>query len=372
MNILIFNWRDPKSPKAGGAEIVTQEYAKAWVKTGHTVTWFSSTFEHAKNTEIIDGVKIIRRGGAIFDVQIKAFLWYIFTKHEKFDLIIDQFHGIPFFTPLYAHEKKLAFIHEVAKDVWKLNPWPKPFNLIPYFIGTFGEPFMFKTIYRNIPFLTVSQSTKNDLIAWGIPSKNITIIYNGTNAPIMSAIPQKEKKKTVILLGAISEDKGIKDAMQVFAALKRKDPNYQFWVVGKGDDEYMQQLDKMSNILGIKNDITFWGYVDEKKKYSLLSKAHLLLHPSIREGWGLVVIEAASQATPSIVYNVPGLKDSVQDGETGIIVKNKNPEEMAKEILLLLHDEKKYKRFQSNCLKWAKRFDWGSSLKESIKLIETV
>ena len=97
MNILIFSWRDPKNPKAGGAEIVTHEHAKAWHKAGHNITLFTSNFKGAKETEILDGITIIRKGNPVFTVYIKAFLWYMFEKHDKFDLIIDHFHGISFF-----------------------------------------------------------------------------------------------------------------------------------------------------------------------------------------------------------------------------------------------------------------------------------
>ncbi len=371
MNILILNWRDPKNPKAGGAEIVTDQYAQAWVNAGHRVTWFAASFKNAKEEEILNGVLIKRHGFSVFGVQMKALLWYISKKHEKFDLVIDQFHGIPFFTPLYVREKKLAFIHEVAKDVWKLNPWPKPFNLIPYFIGTLGEPFIFKMLYRNIPFLTVSQSTKDDLVDWGITPANITIIHNGIIAPHRTSLPVKEKNKTIIFLGAISQDKGITDAMHIFAALKRNDPQFQFWVVGRGDEPYIQKLKKLSAALGIENNVTFWGYTDEKKKFSLLARAHLLLHPSVREGWGLVIIEAASQATPAVVYNVPGLKDSVKDGVTGIVVKEKIPENMVRAIISLLSSEKKYRTFQKNCLLWAKEFEWETAIKKSLVVLQS-
>src|SRR6185312_6565233 len=117
MNVLILNWRDPKNPKSGGAELVTQEHAKAWVKAGHSVIWFTSCFKGAKNEEMIDGVKVIRRGNAL-SVYLLAPFFYFFSKN-KFDVVIDEIHGIPFFTPLYVKKaRKTAFIHEVAGEIW--------------------------------------------------------------------------------------------------------------------------------------------------------------------------------------------------------------------------------------------------------------
>ena len=145
-NILILSWRDPKHPNAGGAEQVTLEHAKAWIGKGHRVSWFASFFEKAKETEEISGVNIIRKGKQFADVQVRAFFWYVFGKHPEFDLVIDQFHGIPFFTPFYVKTKILAFIHEVAGDVWMLNPWPWPFNKIVGYLGFKFEPLFFSAI----------------------------------------------------------------------------------------------------------------------------------------------------------------------------------------------------------------------------------
>ena len=169
MNILIFSWRGPGHPNAGGAEQVTHEHAKAWVKAGHSVTLFTSGFVGAKKREVIEGIEIIRAGNQILGVHIYGFLWYVFRKHTKFDLVIDQFHFIPFFTPLFVKEKKLAFIHEVAKEVWRLNslPFPQSLSKVVSLIGERLEPYLFKVIYKRIPFLTVSESTRNDLIEWG-------------------------------------------------------------------------------------------------------------------------------------------------------------------------------------------------------------
>ena len=111
MNILILNWRDPKNPKSGGAEIVTLEHAKAWIKSGNTVTWFTSKFSGAKNEEKIDGVNIVRRGNFI-TVYLLAPFFYLSRQSSReggFDLVIDEIHGLPFFTPLYVRKPKIRF-----------------------------------------------------------------------------------------------------------------------------------------------------------------------------------------------------------------------------------------------------------------------
>ena len=232
MKVVIFSWRGPGHPNAGGAEIVTHEHAKAWVRAGHKVTLFTSFFPGAKAEEVIDGVKIFRCGNDFVGVRVNAVKWFLGLK-DKPDLVFDHFHGIPFFTPLYVRGKKVAFIHEVAKEVWWMNSLAFPFNVLYALIGYFSEPFVFRLFYKNIPFITVSESTKKDLIKWGIPAKHITIIHNGVS--LIKVREVKEHKKTAIFLGALSKDKGIEDALEVFALINRSQKDWQYWVVGKGE-----------------------------------------------------------------------------------------------------------------------------------------
>jgi glycosyltransferase involved in cell wall biosynthesis len=368
MNILILNWRDPKHPNAGGAEIVTREHAKAWSKAGHSVTWFASFFQGAKEKEMLDGIEIIRKGDQVFGVQLHVFLWYLFGKHKKYDLIIDQFHGIPFFTPLYIHTKKIAFIHEVTKNVWKFNPWPKPFNMIPYIIGTVVEPWIFKLFYSQVPFITVSYSTKEELIKWGIKSENVSVIHNGTYFFVPQRKIEKNSQKTIMFLGALAPDKGIEDALKVFADIAAKKSEWEFWVAGKGDPEYIRKLKKQADDLHIKK-ITFFGYVSEARKYELLKKAHILINPSVREGWGLVNIEANTVGTPVVAYDVPGCRDSIKNGITGIIVKERDNKAMAESCIDLVMNKKNYQKISTNATNWSKRFSWHDATDKSLTLI---
>lgn len=370
MNILILSWRGPKHPNAGGAEISTHEHAKGWVKAGHNVTLFTSAYRGCKQEEVLNGVNIKRYGRQMFGVQWEVFTWYLFGNHSKFDIVVDQFHGIPFFTPLYVRTKKLAFIHEVTKEVWRFNPWPWPFNKIVGFIGELFEPLIFK-LYKREQFLTVSNSTKDDLMKWGVPDNLITVVHNGFTKPKNIRKYKKEKKKNIIFLGSISKDKGIEEALKAFDYIHQNDSNWQFWIVGSSDPHYLRFLKQLSKDLGIDKKVKFWGFVTEEVKYELLAKARILINPSVREGWGLVVLEAASVGTPTVGYNVSGLRDSILDNKTGILCKPL-PQVCADSVLSLVNDQKKYNLLSRNCVNWSKKFKWEDACKYSLKLIQTV
>lgn len=369
MNILVLSWRDPRHPLSGGAEQVMHEHMKGWISAGHQVTLFSSKMRGLAKVENLDGVTIIRGGYQYWGVQFAAFFYYL-KNHQNFDFVVDQFHGIPFFTPVYINKPKLAVIQEPAKKVWLLNPLPWPMNWIIGIIGFLGEPLIFLLFYRSMPFMTGSQTAKEDVHQMGIPEKNITVIPHGVIIPRIKNKRPREKIKTVVYLGILSKDKGIEEALKCFKILDNKG-KFQFWVIGKPETkDYGDKIKKITKDLVLKNKVKFWGFVSQGKKFELLSRAHLLINPSHREGWGLVNIEANYMGTPVVAYNNVGLRDSVKDRISGILCKDNTPENLTENVIKLLNNKKLYQQLQKGAISWSKNFSWGKSRKLSLNLLE--
>lgn len=370
MNILVFSWRDPKHPLAGGAEQVMHEHMKGWIKAGHKITLFSSTIKGLEKEEVLDGVRIIRAGYQYLGVQIYGFFYYLSHKPE-YDFVVDQFHGLPFLTPLYVSTRKLAVIQETARKVWFLNPFPWPINWLIGFLGYIGEPFIF-LLYRSSKFMTGSESAKKDVSKLGrIPEKNITVIPHGVIVD-KTKLGKKRKTKTITFLGVLSKDKGIEDALRCFSILSRKN-NYDFGVIGKPEtEEYFERVKNLVKKLGLQGRVKFWGFVNQQKKFELLSKSHFLINPSVHEGWGLVNIEANSVGTPVIAYNVSGSIDSVKNLVSGILCDKNTPEELAKNVERILSDQITYTKLVKGSLSWSRNFSWRRSTKLSLNLIESI
>lgn len=170
--------------------------------------------------------------------------------------------------------------------------------------------------------------------------------------------------------------KGIENVLEAFATIYKANPKAKLWLVGGGDPQYVDflkkkiaQLEEHYKLYNLMNSISFFGRVSEETKLSLMGRSHVLLHASVKEGWGLVVLEAASQGTPSVVYKVAGLVDSVKDGKTGIIVKANTPKELGREALSLVGNEKEYKRLQQGGLDWVKSLTWEKVTKQSLNLL---
>lgn len=368
MKILILNWRDIKNPNSGGAEILTHEMAKRWVALGHEVIQFSSFFQTAKKDETVDGVKIIRRGHAdarfvFWSVHFLAFIYYIKYFRNHFDLVIDEIHGLPFFTPLYVKEKKIALICEVAGGIWDMV-FAFPVNKL----GRIIENNYFR-YYRKVLFLTISNSTKNDIEKKGIHRNRITVLPMGITFPKNIKNYPKEKSPTVIFVGRLSPTKGVDDAMRAIAELKKRHINCKIWIVGRGEKEFESYIRELAQDLDIRDRITFFGFVSEKEKFELMSKAHILVAPSKKEGWGLIVREAALVGTPAVVYNVNGLKDIVRNNVTGII-SDINPKSLAENIKKLLEDNILYNRIKTRAQIEAKKSSWDITAKFALKVIE--
>lgn len=368
MNILILNWRGPGHPQYGGAEIVTLEHCRYWQSRGHTVFWFTSKVSGSPAHETVDGITIVRRGLDVLGVQLTAFYWYLFVHHPKFDVVIDQFHGIPFFTPLYVRVPIIGFIHEVATKVWHLNPWPRPLHLLPAFFGRIFEPLVF-FLYRRIPFWTVSSSTRTDLKKFGI--QNVKVIPNGFTVPVKFQIHPKEPDFTAIHLSVLTPDKGVADSITAFATFHTTYPKSSLWIVGKGDPDYLHKLHYQVKELGLQNSVVFYGYVDETKKFELLSRAWVLLNPSVHEGWGLTNIEANSVGTPVVGYAVSGMVDSVKAGITGYLTPAGDVSGLSISLARIAASQNPF-HFSPGCISWSRNFSWSKSLQQSLKLLQHV
>lgn len=372
MKILILNWRDIKNPSSGGAEILTHEMAKRWVDYGNRVVLFSSYFPTSLREEIVDGITIIRRGVPdlrrfFASVHFSAFLYYMREGRGNFDVVVDEIHGIPFFTPWYVKEKKIVLICEVAGDLWI-----KMFGSFFGFLGKIIEWFYLRFVYANIPYLTISNSTKEELIKEGVNSKNITVLPMGLTIPEKVKKTEKEKTPTLIFVGRISKSKGIEDAIEAVAIVSKVYAKAKLWIVGSGDKNYVNFLKEMAKKFMIEDRIIFCGFVLDEKKFDLMGKAHLLLAPSSKEGWGLIVPEAAFVGTPSIAYDVPGLRDVVVDKFNGIKVKENTPAEIGKEIIKVLKNKNLYIKLQANAKKSSLTYNWDNTAKFVLSYLENL
>ena len=343
MRILWFNWRDIKNPEAGGAEVYTHEVMKRLAKRENELTLFTSRFKGCQLNEKIDDVDIIREGNK-YTVYKEAKKYLKAYKHH-YDLVIDEINTRPFFAPNYLGEKQvISFIHQLAREFWFYET-KFPLNYLGYYY--LEKKWLSK--YKNITTMTVSNSTKNDLQEMGF--KKLFVVPPGLNVTPLLNVEEKESNFTVVFTGRLKNAKLPRDALQAFADIKRQIHDAKMWVIGDG---YLRKELESTRI----KDVKFFGHISNEKKYELLSRAHIILVPAVREGWGLVVTEANAMGTPAIGYDVHGLRDSIMHDETGILVKEKSPEAMAQHAISLFKDSGRLFKYSKNALEFSKQFSW--------------
>lgn len=336
MNILILNWRDPKNPFSGGAEKLNLEVLNPFMHRGDNIVWYAQSVEGLPNKEIINGIKIIRFGNAFTHFFSWPFFYWT-KKFGKIDFIIDSIHGTGYLSPLFAPKvKKIILICEVAQNIWdEMHTFPVNG------IGRVWEKVMF-WFYKKNKFWTISQSTKSDLISFGIPSKNIKVLPMGFNVLPLRSIPAKYKHPTALFVGRLAEMKGVKDAIKAISEFNMNSSlKWSLNIIGRGEEKYESELKSLVFKLGMNKYISFLGYIGEKKKFEEMAKAWVLLVPSSREGWGMIVPEANYVGTLAVGYNVSGLKMVLPKySDKNILVKSNSYKEISQVLLKIDHPVK--------------------------------
>lgn len=346
MRILWFNWRDIRNPEAGGAEVYTHEIMKRLASKGNEMTLFTSRFKGCELNENIDEVDIIRQGNK-YTVYLEAKKYLKIYGHQ-YDLVIDEINTRPFLIPKFFKEKQvIAIIHQLAREFWFYET-KFPLN----YLGYYYLEKKWLSNYKDTLTLALSDSTKTDLDELGF--KRVFIVPPGLNITPLSRVKNKEAVPTVVFIGRLKKAKLPDHALQAFSFIKREIHDARMWVIGDG---YFRKKLESSNT----GDVTFYGRVSSEMKYDLLSRAHIILVPAVREGWGLIVTEANAMGTPAIGYDVHGIRDSIRHGETGITVTEKSPEAMAQQAISLLQDSERLSRYSRNSLEYAKHFSWDNT-----------
>lgn len=330
----------------GGAEVFTHELAKGLTKSGHNVTLFTSSFPNSKSDEESDGIRIVRRGGK-FSVYHKAKQQYEkqFAK-ENYDIIVDEINTMPFFAPQFARngERVIALIHQLAREYW--------FYETPFPVSYLGYHFLenrWLKKYVNTTTFTVSESTKQDLQQLGF--KQIHLLPEGLNFEPLNDIPQKTLQPTIVFSGRLKRAKRPDHLIKAFVSIKQKYPQAELWLIGDGI------LRKELQIKAV-DGVTFFGALDNEQRRELIGNAWVLVNPSVREGFGLNIIEANALGTPCVAYDVPGLRDSVIDKKTGLLAQAGCIEDLAEKIFLVLSNGYLRRSLGEAGLGYSRLFNW--------------
>lgn len=372
-------WKDIRNPEAGGAELVHHEISKRLVRDGWTVIHLVPGYEGCQPEEVVDGIHVVRIGKSVLSFyRLPFYFWRHLRKKTHF--LVDAFISLGSFSCLMMKPARAAIvIHHIEDTKWFFQTsftgvprWIMPIiNMTGYFIEKFQ--LILLAIFFRGKVMTGSESTAGELRRLGFSRKRITLIsYGITSKPLeeVSLSLAKEQAFTVLMLGP-RRSKRPMETLRAFELFQQQHPEAQFWVAGWGEKLEAMRLYVQKN--GMRN-VTFHGRVSSELRDELLQRAHVLCTTPLREGWGLIVIEANAMGTPVIGYDVPGLRDALAFGNGWLCAPD--PRSMAGKLELVFKQWRKadgeYETVRRRCLEAGKKFTFERSYEQFKEVLSPV
>jgi glycosyltransferase involved in cell wall biosynthesis len=336
-HIVFVAWRDLANPRAGGSEVLVDRLSEGMTARGDRVTLLCGGPVAPR------GYQVIRSGGT-YTQFLRAPAHYR-RRLRDCDLLVEVCNGMPFFAPLWSRRPMVCLVNHVHTELWDVR-LPRPFSTV----GRYAESALMPWAHRDNLFLTVSGSTAAALAAIGVGEDRIRVVCNGVEQP--QPLTPRSKEPLFLALGRLTDYKRMELLLRLWERVRH--------VVGgqlviAGDGPERGRLESMAG-----PGVVVTGRVSEEEKHRLLCSAWMLLHPAMIEGWGIVIAEAAIRGTPGVGFDVPGLRDSVIDGETGLLVRSEG--QFASAWASLALDHRKREALGRAARERALRLHWSAAV----------
>ncbi|MFC5904265.1 glycosyltransferase family 4 protein, partial [Streptomyces zhihengii] len=299
--IVFLAHRDLGNRSAGGSELLVDQLATGLTAAGHEVTLLcGGPAAHRPYRVVSAGSEFghFLAARSAFARQVGAC-----------DLLVEVCNGMPYLAPLWHRGPTLCLVNHVHTDLWGMR-FPAP-------VARFGrrlEHWALSGAHRGNLLVAVSPSTAAELHALGVPPDRVRVVHNGVDEP-----PMRTPRSATPLFTALGRLVDYKRVDMLLRLWERVRPVTGGRLVVVGDGPERARLERLAG-----PGVVFTGRVSEEEKHRLLCESWLLLHPASVEGWGLVITEAAARGTPAIGFDVPGLRDSVADGVTGVLARGES------------------------------------------------
>ena len=364
--VLVLNERDPRHPQAGGAEVHVAEISKRLDAMGFEITQLACGFSGAPRLERVDGMTVRRLGGLPRYYPRVPYWTARATARGEFDVVVEHLNKVPFCAAAYSRAPVLAVNHHLfGRGAFVQVAWPIA-------VAVVSIEQLIPRIYREVPFLAVSESSKQDLVRRGIPAGHVGLLYNGIRCPTLEVKPIADRPERIVYLGRLEAYKRIDLLLRAMTRLRERQPALELVIVGRGGER--AALERQAHALGLAERVRFTGFVNVDERDRLVADARLAVCPSLKEGWGITVIEANALGVPVVATDAPGLRDAVRDGETGMLVPDGPPdvfvERLAGALAELLGDTSRLAQLSAEAAVWARRFDWDVSAQRMVAALE--
>jgi glycosyltransferase involved in cell wall biosynthesis len=297
VQISFLSWRDINDPASGGSELLVNRVATELVERGHSVTVLTGGGASAQR------YRSIQNGGRFTQYLTAPFHG---AALRGSDLVIDVSNGVPYLVPLWHRGPVACLVHHIHDQQW-FGALPRPMSDI----GRQVELRLVPRFYRR--FISVSPSTTEGLIGLGVDKCRIREIRNGVDMPRVDPndAVATSTEPLFVTVGRLVPHKGVD---RVLAAWAKVQPQIGGRLVVIGDGPLRDELERSA-----PPAVEFTGYLPDEERDRLVASAWAMVHGAHHEGWGIVVLEAGSHRVPTLGFDVPGVRDSVVHGSTGLL-----------------------------------------------------
>ncbi|MEX1007230.1 MAG: glycosyltransferase family 4 protein [Acidimicrobiia bacterium] len=357
--VSILAWRDLDDPEAGGSELHASNIAALWAEAGIEVTMRTS---YAANHPVVswrDGYRVIRKAGRYLVFPRAAFS-EMMGWHGGRDGLVEIWNGMPFFSPLWARTTHVTWLHHVHAEMWRMT---LPRRLAAF--GNFVESRVAPPMYRHTPIVTLSESSKREIVHdLKFRADHVTVVPPGID-PQFTPDGEKSDVPLVVAVGRLVPVKRYDMLIDALVALKPRHPALRAVIAGEG---YCRpDLEAQIRAERAEDWISLPGRVDDDEVIDLYRRAWVLSMASSREGWGMIVTEAAACGTPSVVTRVPGFVDAVIEGRTGLLADTRD--ELAACLDTVISDPDLRARLGAGAREHAARYTWEATARGTLEVL---
>jgi glycosyltransferase involved in cell wall biosynthesis len=313
-HIVVLNWRDIWHPEGGGSEVYVHQVAQRLLDEDTRLTWVTARYDGAAPEESVDGIDYVRRGG-----HISLYLWtawlLLARRLGHVDAVLEVQNGMPFLARWFTRARVVVLVHHVHREQWSVV------GPVLARVGWFLESRVAVRSNRGSRYIAVSDVTRRELVELGVRATDIEVAHNGLPPvpPYDEAPPAPHT--TLVVLSRLVPHKQIDHVIKLVPELAEQFPDLELRIMGSG--WWDTHLLDLTAELGLEDRVTFLGHVSDTQKFEELSRAWVHVLPSLKEGWGLAIVEAAGAGVPSVAYaSAGGVTESILDGVTGLLAQD--------------------------------------------------
>jgi len=337
-----------------GTEIATYQMAEHLAKRGHDVHIITSLDDNLVENSYEKGFHIHRIRMSRIRFLGAIFFWAnIFRIIKKIDPDIVHAQILSFAIPALFSKKLLKIPYVVwgqGSDVY-LRDW---FNKL-----------VAKTILKNAD--SVIALTKNMKgVMQALYNRDIAVVPNGIDInDFRDGTDDQEREtisKRILFVGRLDPVKGVHYLLRAVQIVCKVLPDAKLTLVGDGEER--ENLEYLTNSLGIRDSVDFVGRIPHEKIPDYMDQADIFVLPSLSEGLPIVILEAMACGLPIVATRVGGIPDIIEEGVNGYLVESGDFQGLADKIIFLLENQPLKHRISKNNRVKVQEYGWKNVIKQ--------